>query len=100
ITSEGNKSNKVANGSYKISSSTVYGICRPAWNEINNVSSPVASKPVNNNGYTDEEIRVAKDVWQGKYGNGMARRNNLTRAGYDYNRIQGIVNKLIKGEIK
>lgn len=99
ITIEGNKSNKVANGSYKITSSTVYGICRPAWSEIDNVSSPAPSKPASNE-YTAEEIKVAKDVWKGKYGNGMTRRNNLAKAGYDYNRIQGIVNKLIKGEIK
>lgn len=89
ITIEGNKSNKVARGSYGISSSKVYEICRPAY-----------PAPSNNSGYTAEEIKVAKDVWKGKYGNGMTRRNNLAKAGYDYNRIQGLVNKLIKGEIK
>ena len=101
-TIEGNKGNKVARGSYGISSSTVYGICRPAYPEA--VSAPAPSKPSpapsNNSGYTDQEIKVAKDVIKGKYGNGMTRRNNLARAGYDYNRIQGLVNKILRGEIK
>ena len=94
ITIEGNKSNKVARGSYGISSSTVYAICRPAYTD--NMSAPA---PATSNskypGYTDEEVKIAKDVIAGKYGNGMTRRNNLTRAGYDYKRIQGLVNKMI-----
>ena len=101
ITIEGNKSNKVASGSYKIGSSTVYGICRPAWSEIDNVASPAPSKPAqSSSGYTAAEIAVAKDVIKGKYGNGQARRLNLQKAGYDYSRIQGLVNKILRGEIK
>ena len=106
ITIEGNKSNKVAQGSYKVSSSTVYGICRPAWSEIDNVSAPAQapaqpSQPAqNNSGYTSLEIAVAKDVIKGKYGNGQARRLNLQLSGYNYNRIQSCVNKILKGEIK
>ena len=101
ITIEGNKSNKVASGSYKIGSSTVYGICRPSWSEIDNVAAPAPSKPAqSSNGYTAAEINVAKDVIKGKYGNGQARRLNLQKAGYDYSRIQGLVNKILRGEIK
>ena len=102
ITIEGNKSNKVANGSYKIGSSTIYGICRPAWSEIDNVTTPAPApaQPAKPSGYSDQEIKVAKDVIKGKYGNGQARKNNLQRAGYDYSRIQTIVNKILKGEIK
>ena len=105
ITIEGNKSNKVAQGSYKVTSSTVYGICRPAWSEIDNVTAPAPdpaqpSQPAKPSGYSDQEIKVAKDVIKGKYGNGQARRLNLQRAGYDYNRIQSCVNKILKGEIK
>lgn len=103
ITIEGNKSNKVAQGSYKVSSSTVYGICRPAWSEIENIAAPApapAQPAQNNSGYTSLEIAVAKDVIRGKYGNGQARRLNFQRAGYDYNRIQSCVNKILKGEIK
>lgn len=102
ITIEGNKGNKVARGNYGISSSTVYGICHPTYPlkvpEL--FTSNQAPAPSNNSGYTAEEIKVAKDVWKGKYGNGQTRRNNLARAGYDYNRIQGLVNKILRGEVK
>ena len=42
---------------------------------------------------TNEEI--AKEVIQGKWGDGTDRKNRLTAAGYDYNAIQSIVNKLL-----
>ena len=102
ITIEGNKGNKVARGSYGISSSTVYGICRPAYPATSSAPAPStqAPAPSNNSGYTDQEIKVAKDVIKGKYGNGQTRRNNLAKAGYDYNRIQGLVNKILRGEVK
>jgi flagellum-specific peptidoglycan hydrolase FlgJ len=43
---------------------------------------------------SNEEI--AKEVVQGKWGNGMERKEKLTAAGYDYSEIQTIVNKLCK----
>ena len=43
---------------------------------------------------SNEEI--AKEVIQGKWGNGSARKQNLVAAGYDYSAIQKIVNKLLK----
>lgn len=42
---------------------------------------------------TVEEI--AKEVIQGKWGNGTDRKNRLTAAGYDYNEVQKMVNKLL-----
>ena len=36
---------------------------------------------------------IAREVIQGKWGNGSERKNRLTNAGYDYNTIQNIVNK-------
>ena len=39
--------------------------------------------------------KVAKDVIDGKYGNGEARKAALTRAGYDYNKIQNLVNNML-----
>ena len=44
---------------------------------------------------SNEEI--AKEVIAGKWGNGRERKENLIAAGYDYNKIQAIVNKLMKG---
>lgn len=43
---------------------------------------------------TDDQI--AAEVLAGKWGNGRTRRKNLTEAGYDYDRIQKLVNKLKK----
>ena len=42
---------------------------------------------------TNKEI--AKEVIQGKWGNGTARKEALTKAGYDYNAIQKEVKKLL-----
>ena len=40
--------------------------------------------------------KIAKEVVQGKWGNGNERRKRLTQAGYDYNIIQKKVNELLK----
>lgn len=40
---------------------------------------------------------IAKEVIAGKWGNGRERKEKLIAAGYDYNKIQAIVNKLMKG---
>ena len=44
---------------------------------------------------TNEEI--AKEVIQGKWGNGTARKEALTKAGYDYNAVQKIVSSIMSG---
>ena len=46
---------------------------------------------------SNEEI--AKEVLDGKWGNGAERKNALTKAGYNYNEIQLLVNKLTKKPI-
>lgn len=38
---------------------------------------------------------IAKEVLDGKWGNGDARKNKLTGAGYDYNFVQSIVNIIV-----
>ena len=42
---------------------------------------------------SNEEL--AKEVLEGKWGNGTDRKNRLTNAGYDYSAVQAIVNKLV-----
>lgn len=39
---------------------------------------------------------IAKEVIDGKWGNGTARKTALTKAGYNYNEVQAEVNKLLK----
>ena len=40
-------------------------------------------------------LDVAKEVLEGKWGNGGERRQKLTEAGYNYEDVQGIVNALL-----
>ena len=40
--------------------------------------------------------QIAKEVIDGKWGNGAERKNKLTQAGYNYFEIQAIVNKLLR----
>ena len=39
---------------------------------------------------------LAREVLAGKWGNGADRKARLTKAGYDYNKVQAAVNKLVK----
>lgn len=39
---------------------------------------------------------IAKEVIAGKWGNGDDRKSRLKKAGYDYNKVQAAVNKLVK----
>ncbi len=43
---------------------------------------------------------LAKEVIQGKWGNGQERKDKLTEAGYDYSEVQGKVNELLAGAKK
>lgn len=52
---------------------------------------PVESKPAKK---SNEEI--ANEVIRGEWGNGQERKDRLTKAGYDYNAVQAIVNKKLK----
>lgn len=47
---------------------------------------------------TNEEL--AKEVLEGKWGNGIDRRSRLTAAGYNYSAVQSIVNRLVAEQNK
>ncbi len=49
-------------------------------------------------GGTTPELRAAYSCIRGDYGNGQERMDNLRRAGYDPQRVQGLVNALLKYE--
>ena len=42
---------------------------------------------------------IAKEVIAGKWGNGDARKTNLTNAGYNYSEVQNKVNELVNGKV-
>lgn len=58
------------------------------------VNSMLGSSPTGSRKSVDE---LAREVIQGKWGNGNDRKNRLTNAGYDYNVVQKRVNELLKG---
>ena len=58
-------------------------------------SSSASSSSANTGSKTVEEI--AKEVIQGKWGNGNDRKNKLEAAGYNYSEVQAMVNKLMRG---
>lgn len=60
--------------------------------KVNELVNGTASKPTPQKS-VDE---IAKEVIQGKWGNGADRKNRLTAAGYNYSAVQAKVNKLMK----
>jgi len=95
----------VGNGKVREAKGHAYGVVESDlnsswnfWGECNlfDYGSVVVEKPE----YTAEEIKAARDCIAGRYGNGMARRNNLAKAGFNYNRVQACVNAILRGEIK
>ena len=68
----------------KLKSAGFDGFITTAENAVE--AEPVVAKK------TNEEL--AREVIQGKWGNGADRKNRLTAAGYDYGAIQSIVDKL------
>ena len=65
------------------------------YNTIQNlVNEKLLGKTNNTNTKSIEEL--AKEVILGKWGNGIDRKNRLTKAGYDYNVIQTRVNQLLQ----
>lgn len=59
--------------------------------EVNKLAKGTSSAPAKK---SNEEI--AREVIAGKWGNGAARKQRLTAAGYNYGIIQALVNKLLK----
>lgn len=43
-------------------------------------------------------LEIVQEVLAGKWGNGEQRRISLTNAGYNYEAIQYLVNKVVRGE--
>ncbi len=78
---EGNISNSVGRRVLKINGKYIRGYGVPKYDE--------ESKPSKK---TIEEL--AKEVLEGKWGNGTDRKNRLTDAGYDYAAVQAKVNEL------
>ncbi|MGN0227473.1 MAG: phage tail tip lysozyme [Paludibacteraceae bacterium] len=84
-TIEGNTSDQVARRSYALNDSKIVGYGRPKY-DAETTTSPAPEKTV-------EEL--AKEVLDGKWGNGEDRKKALTAAGYNYTAVQNKVNELV-----
>lgn len=110
-TIEGNKHDCVEACDYSLLYNKIYGVGRPRYDsEDTSTTKPPkedqkpetpapaepttpAPEPVKPTKTVDE---LAKEVIDGKWGNGTDRKNRLTAAGYDYNKVQNRVNELLK----
>ena len=59
--------------------------------EVNRILTGKTSKPTPTKSITE----IAKEVIRGEWGNGRDRKNRLTKAGYDYSKVQSEVNRLL-----
>lgn len=67
-------------------------ISAASWRKLATKAVKIAAiKPVKKSVNT-----IAREVFAGKWGNGTDRKNRLVKAGYDYNKVQAAVNKLVK----
>jgi hypothetical protein len=79
---EGNYSDSVKRRTLKVNGRYIRGYGVPKYD-----AEPVAEP-------TKTITQIAREVLKGKWGNGSARKANLTAAGYDYNAVQKEVNRL------
>lgn len=90
VTIEGNASDQVKRVNRKMHDGYTYGFGRPKYDDTNLTDTAPAPAPAK----TIDEL--AKEVIDGKWGNGTARKEALTAAGYDYQAVQSRVNEIIK----
>lgn len=87
---EGNKGETVARRTINVGWGYIRGFARPKY-ATSTASVPVRKKSI--------EV-IAKEVIQGAWGVGAARKSALTKAGYDYNAVQKKVNELVASSKK
>ena len=93
---EGNLNDAVERRTIAVNGKTIRGYGIPAYEEEKPAEVP--EKPSVN---VDKSVtEVAKEVINGKYGNGAARKKNLEAAGYSYNEVQAEVNRLLSPKKK
>lgn len=88
---EGNMSDKVGYRTIEVDGRYIRGYGVPDYAKTNAITGATATLQKK----TNEE--VAREVIAGKWGNGAARKQALTAAGYDYSSVQGIVDKMVAG---
>ena len=101
-TAEGNSGDEVKTHRYAASNKKIAGYGHPAWKEEAETIADIApTKPTTEapqkpqNTALKSEDEIAREIIAGKWGNGKERQKKLTEAGYDYNKIQALVNKML-----
>lgn len=89
-TIEGNRSKSVKRCTIAINGKFIMGYITPRYTDDNSFVTTGL-------GWKDLE-KTAHEVIVGTWGNGEHRKNNLTSAGYDYNKIQALVNEILNGD--
>jgi hypothetical protein len=89
-TIEGNMSNgKVARRNFNVGWGYIRGFARPKYDIEESASAVRISKTYG---------QLAQEVIQGVWGNGAIRKSALTKAGYDYNKVQAMVDEILTGK--
>ncbi|WP_248623913.1 hypothetical protein [Eremococcus coleocola] len=93
-TIEGNSNGRVARNRFALNDWRIAGYVRPRYDK------PVTIKPgLNQSAKAEDTIKnldsLAKEVIQGKWGNGQERVDRLTQAGFDARKVQARVNGLL-----
>lgn len=78
---EGNKNNSVSRRIINVNGRYIRGYGTPKYKE------PKVKQKTH--------AEIAKEVVKGKWGNGKERKERLEKAGYNYNRVQSIVNNIL-----
>ena len=89
VTIEGNANNAVRRRQYVIGYGNIRGYARPRYDEEPVVIIEEYPRKSNE--------QVAQEVIKGLWGNGQVRKDALRNSGYDYDAVQAIVNKMIRG---
>lgn len=101
-TVEGNSGDEVKTHRYAASNKKIAGYGHPAWKEeAETIADTAPTKPTTDvpqkpqNTTLKSEDEIAREIIEGKWGNGAERKQRLTQAGYNYESVQAIVNKLL-----
>jgi hypothetical protein len=99
---EGNSGDEVKTHRYAASNKKIAGYGHPAWKEeAETIADTAPTKPTTEapqkpqNAALKSEDEIAREIIEGKWGNGAERKQRLTEAGYNYESVQAIVNKLL-----
>lgn len=85
---EGNYGGKVGRRTINVGWGYIRGFARPKYSGEGSASTKPSKKTIE---------QIAKEVIQGAWGSGAARKSALTKAGYDYDAVQKKVNEILSG---